>query len=344
MHCCFDSNSIVSQLAERGFSVVSSYGDYDNNDEISPRWDLNPRPKVSAPLPPLRDKRGITKPSHRRFVDVGVDGLVEWLRQQGRREWTVRAIRIYASRFGHILQTENAAELMTLSPRNRHHAMTALANLAKYKGRYDRWLEIRRRYNLKWSQGDSLQVFVCFFNQDLTLDAMLGKVKEMIWVLPPRMAEIVRFACITGLRPAEAVESVKLLNGSQSMTYYNTKTETLQHFHFPDIFLRTTKKAYISYLSRDDYVRIASLGSKSPSWNAIRLACRRRSIGMDMRLCRKIFASHLSACGIQSEVIDMVQGRVSKSVFARNYLTPNNSLRLKVLDSVDKLQREIDSK
>ena len=51
-------NALVAQLAERGFMS----DDYDNdNVSRSPRWDLNPRPKVSAP--PLRDERGFTKPS-----------------------------------------------------------------------------------------------------------------------------------------------------------------------------------------------------------------------------------------------------------------------------------------
>ena len=55
-----NSNALVAQLAERGFMS----DDYDNdNVSRSPRWDLNPRPKVSAPPPPLRDERGITKPS-----------------------------------------------------------------------------------------------------------------------------------------------------------------------------------------------------------------------------------------------------------------------------------------
>jgi hypothetical protein len=52
------SNGLVAQLAERGFA---SYDEV-NNESKSPRWDLNPRPKVSAP--PFRImERGITKPS-----------------------------------------------------------------------------------------------------------------------------------------------------------------------------------------------------------------------------------------------------------------------------------------
>jgi hypothetical protein len=58
--------------------------------------------------------------------------------------------------------------------------MTALANLAKYTGRYDQWLQIRHRYNMKWSKGDSIQSFERFFNDELNYDTMLQRIKEMI--------------------------------------------------------------------------------------------------------------------------------------------------------------------
>ena len=41
------------------------------------------------------------------------------------------------AKYARVLDTGNASVLMTLSPRNKHHAMSALANLAKYTGRYD---------------------------------------------------------------------------------------------------------------------------------------------------------------------------------------------------------------
>ena len=52
-------NGLVAQLAERGFA--SNHQNENKNENKSPRWDLNPRPKVSAPPP--WDERGITKPS-----------------------------------------------------------------------------------------------------------------------------------------------------------------------------------------------------------------------------------------------------------------------------------------
>jgi hypothetical protein len=85
-----------------------------------------------------------------------------------------------------------------------------------------------------------------FFNPELSLDKLLDKIREMIRVLPDNMAEIVKFACLTGLRPSEACESVRLLKGfpnSGNATYYNRQQQALEHFRFPDIFLRPTKKS-----------------------------------------------------------------------------------------------------
>jgi intergrase/recombinase len=63
---------------------------------------------------------------------------------------------------------------------------------------------------------------------------------------------------------------------------------------------------------------------------------------MDMRYCRKIFASHLRQSGIESEIIDLLQGRVPRTVFARSYFTPSLDYRQKVLQGLDKLRKDIE--
>jgi intergrase/recombinase len=42
-----------------------------------------------------------------------------------------------------------------------------------------------------------------------------------------------------------------------------------------------------------------------------------------MAYCRKIFATHLRTHGIEQEIIDLLQGRAPKSVFAKHYFRPN---------------------
>jgi intergrase/recombinase len=61
-----------------------------------------------------------------------------------------------------------------------------------------------------------------------------------------------------------------------------------------------------------------------------------------MKYCCKIYASYLRQSGIESEIVDLLQGRVPKTVFARHYFTPSLDYRGKVLYALDKLQRDIE--
>jgi intergrase/recombinase len=44
---------------------------------------------------------------------------------------------------------------------------------------------------------------------------------------------------------------------------------------------------------------------------------------MNMAYCRKIFATYLRNQGIEPETIDLLQGRIPKSVFDRHYFRPD---------------------
>lgn len=162
------------------------------------------------------------------------------------------------------------------------------------------------------------------------------------------MGNTIKFACLVGLRPSEVLESVRLLNSSQrGINYYNPDRQALEHFRFPEIFLRQTKKAYISFVSPSMISEITNnlkfqIIAKVSTYNAIRLTCQRKGIKCDFRYTRKIFASWLrQEGGIQPEVVDMLQGRVSQSVLTRHYLTPSNDLKDRVLSSLSKLSSKL---
>jgi hypothetical protein len=94
------------------------------------------------------------------------EGFVSFLKSQGKTFWTIKQTKNYAIRYGRILDTGDASEL--LSVRTKHNVLSALANLAKYQGRYQVFLDIRQRYALKWtSVNNSLQSLHRFFNPDL---------------------------------------------------------------------------------------------------------------------------------------------------------------------------------
>ena len=79
-----------------------------------------------------------------------------------------------------------------------------------------------------------------------------------------------------------------------------------------------------------------------PTWNAIRLATKKRGLNMVMRYCRKIYASWLHQCGVPDVVIDLLQGRVGKSVLVKHYLTPGQEYKDRILQALLKLKQEIE--
>ena len=63
---------------------------------------------------------------------------------------------------------------------------------------------------------------------------------------------------------------------------------------------------------------------------------------MEMRSCCKIFASWLHKHGVSDVLIDLLQGRVGKSVLVNHYLQPGQDYRSKILDAVNGLKLEIE--
>ena len=64
-----------------------------------------------------------------------------------------------------------------------------LLNLAKFAGCYDRFLQLREHYNLKWSTGnETIDAFQRFFDDNKTLGKMLMDLKGSIGALPKNYA------------------------------------------------------------------------------------------------------------------------------------------------------------
>jgi intergrase/recombinase len=61
-----------------------------------------------------------------------------------------------------------------------------------------------------------------------------------------------------------------------------------------------------------------------------------------MAYCRKIYASWLRQSGIENEIVDLLQGHVPKTVFARHYFTPSLDYRDKVIRTLAKFKKQIE--
>ena len=137
--------------------------------------------------------------------------------------------------------------------------------------------------------------------------------------LPQSYGNILLFNALTGLRPEEAIQSIKILH-SEPSDYLKDNT-ILEHYKYPSIFIRRTKKAYISVVN--EIILGIALQAGDHSYNALRLLIKRNGLDMNMAFCRKIFATYLRNNGNEQETIDLLQGRTPKSVFARHYFRPD---------------------
>jgi intergrase/recombinase len=163
--------------------------------------------------------------------------------------------------------------------------------------------------------------------------------KEALQVLPSDYSNFFLFCTLTGMRASECVEAVKLLHSSSS-TYYNPEQKVLQHYRFPDIFIRRTKAVYISVVD-EEILAIAKSIKKIPTLNALKMISRHRSLSMQLKYCRKIYASWLHRCGESSDLIDMLQGRIGKNIFLKHYLIPSSDFKTRILKEVHQLRQTI---
>ena len=237
-----------------------------------------------------------------------------------RRRGVAKQLIRYAEKYGQILDTGNASELLTLSPKNRQHAMRALANLSKYYGCYDEWKAIKQNYDLRWTTDNDMDAFNAITDSKHNYTAMLTWLKDVCSKIPQSYANILFFDTLTGSRPDEACQSIHLLK-SGADNYLNNERQILEHFNYKQIFIRRTKKAYISLVTPT--ILELAMKAEDCGYNALRLVIKRRGLDMHMGYCLKIFSTHLRTKGIAPELIDLLQGRIPKVVFARHYFRPD---------------------
>jgi intergrase/recombinase len=166
---------------------------------------------------------------------------------------------------------------------------------------------------------------------------MIEWVKAAAAVLPTERANILFFDTLTGLRPAEAIMSIHLIH-TELDNYLNPERMVLEHFRYQDIFIRHTKNAFISVLTLQ-LLEIAKRCATDCSWSAIYHMVNRKEMDMQMKYCRKMFATYVLSQGIDSEIVNLLQGRIGKDVFVRHYNRPDlDTMFAKVRNSIDSLE------
>ncbi len=72
---------------------------------------------------------------------------------------------------------------------------------------------------------------------------MLSWLKNAIAQIPKPYANILIYATLTGLRPTEACHSIALIQ-SDLQVYLKHDKMILEHYKYPETYIRNSKKAY----------------------------------------------------------------------------------------------------
>jgi intergrase/recombinase len=224
----------------------------------------------------------------------------------------------YAFKYQDYLQ--NVSKIQDLPISIKSNVLKSLIALAKYLGIYEEFTKSFKAYGIKWINTDSFNGFLNFINGHH--EDLIQWFKATQNLLADNERIFLKFTLISGLRKNEAIKAFnKVIDLSNSNTldlYYNSETQILEHFKFTSEFLHKTKNCYISVVSLDMIKQIQN--SKPIYYTTIRKHLTKNKLKIRIKELRSYNNSYLRKHGILAEYIDILSGRIPKSVFARHYL------------------------
>ncbi|MCW4024538.1 MAG: hypothetical protein NWF01_05835 [Candidatus Bathyarchaeota archaeon] len=250
------------------------------------------------------------------------ENFASWLYKTHRKSHATEILR-QSKKYAIILQKPNmASQLLLLSKDMRRIAMSSLSNLSKFLGVYDSWKQTIRNYGLKWENTNSLETFLSILNTNL--EETETWLQQVIKGLPKEYSTVLVFDALTGLRPSEAVDSCRLItelseNGKLS-SYLDKELMMLQHFRFSELFLRNSKNAYISFIT-PELLNLVIETKPRIRYSTLDTKIGRLGFNNQTKQLRKIFATKLRNC-LPQELVDLLQGRISQTVFMKFYYKP----------------------
>jgi intergrase/recombinase len=222
------------------------------------------------------------------------------------------------SRKYHPLLTDVNSILLS-KPTTRNNVINSLTVLSRFLGTYNSFMNELKTHGIKRVRPDPVQAFTRIFNSKA--HEGLGEwYKQAMTVLNENERLYLRFMLLSGVRAMEGVKAFNLiveLGTNYIEEYFNEKTGFLEHFKYPKLFLRGSKNLYVSTVPQkllDDIAR-----SEKISYNVIDKRLDRAGLGMRVKQLRSFYATKMRERGVLSEQIDLVQGRVGKSIFLQHY-------------------------
>jgi len=266
------------------------------------------------------------------------DSFKKWLDAKYSKSWSADVFRM-AKKHSALLNG-NLRELDSLSKSNRSNALKALIALSRYLGCYRQFKSRISDYGLKWETQNSMEAFLRIMNTKTDLMDWVGR---CLTSLDESESTFIRFAMVSGLRKGEAINSFNLIvDLSQKgiiLGYLNAESGALEHFRFEKTFIRGSKNVFFSFLPPDLIEWVAKC--RPISYPKLRKDLKKHGLNIRINELRDNYATFMIHHGLIREEVDLLQGRVGRSIFMRHYFSPAiNDLKDRVLRACSELEGE----
>ena len=214
----------------------------------------------------------------------------------------------------------NPSLILTLPKTHKPNALKATVCLSKYLGCYEEYKQQLKSYGIKWATGNtSFSGFLSLVSKKH--DTLPEYIREIKPHITASEYVFVKFVAVTGLRVSEAMQSfnmiIDLYAEGKLGEYYDATRNVLEHYKYPK-FLRTTKNTFLSFVSQELIDQICFCDKVT--YPAIHCRLFRRKVKLRLKELRSYNATVYMRNGLLAEEVDVLQGRVSKSVLVRHYL------------------------
>ena len=298
-------------------------------------WEVLARDVGLEPTRPF-DHRLSRTPSN---IDLDLTKYKEYLKGKYSKVYSTQLFT-YTLRYHQVYG--NLSLIETIPSTIRNNALKALVALSKFKGEYSEFHNRVKAHGIKWTSPDALTCFSKVFNNNH--DSLMQWYKDFSKMLKPNEQLWVKYLALSGLRRQESVMSfnkIVELDRAGNLSEYVNDLGIVEHFRDKQ-FLRGTKNAFITIIPSTLLDEIKK--SESVGWNTLRKRMDRKHQKYRFKELRSFYSSFMAKNGLISEEVDLLQGRVSKSVFARHYLKENvEEFKGRVLEGSSKLETLLSS-
>jgi hypothetical protein len=252
------------------------------------------------------------------------------------------AIFEHARKYQSYLNDVNQIQLV--KPTARNNIINALIVLSRYQGTYDTFKNQMKIHGITRYKPYPIATFTRIFSSNAH-EGLAEWYQSAMAVLNDNEKLYLRLMALSGMRAMEGINSFNLIVelGSKYQTeYYNENTKFLEHFRYPKLFLRNSKNCYVSCVPKDLLDEI----SKSNKVSYIAIDKRLNKVNLPMKIKKLIsyYATEMRKLGLLSEQIDLVEGRIGKTIFLMHYFKENpKELSIKLLEVLTKLEKSFQS-